>query len=248
MVSEQFAHQYWGGPRNVLGKQIRGGPKDEWHEIVGVVEDVHQDGVDKEAPASVYLPILTILFGGDYASRDVAFVIRSSRAGSEGLENEIGQAVESVNASLPSADMHTLEYYYSKSMARTSFTLVMLALAGGMALLLGVVGLYGVIAYSVSQRTQELGIRMALGAQKRHVLKLVLIQGMTLTLIGVAIGIAGAFVLTNFLSSLLYGVKPTDPLMFGTVSFILISAAMLACYFPAKRATKVDPIVALRYE
>jgi putative ABC transport system permease protein len=125
---------------------------------------------------------------------------------------------------------------------------VMLALAGGMALLLGVVGLYGVIAYSVSQRTQELGIRMALGAQKRHVLKLVLVQGMTLTLIGVAIGIAGAFVLTNLLSSLLYGVKPTDPLTFGTVSFILISAAMLACYFPAKRATKVDPIVALRYE
>jgi ABC-type antimicrobial peptide transport system permease subunit len=144
--------------------------------------------------------------------------------------------------------MHTLDYYYSKSMARTSFTLVMLALAGGMALLLGVVGLYGVIAYSVSQRTQELGIRMALGAQKRHVLKLVLVQGMTLTLIGVAIGIAGAFVLTNLLSSLLYGVKPTDPLTFGTVSFILISAAMLACYFPAKRATKVDPIVALRYE
>ena len=248
MVSEQFAHQYWGGPRNALGKQIRGGPKDEWHEIVGVVEDVHQDGVDKEAPASVYLPILTILFGGDYASRDVAFVIRSSRAGSEALENEIRQAVESVNASLPSADMHTLDYYYSKSMARTSFTLVMLALAGGMALLLGVVGLYGVIAYSVSQRTQELGIRMALGAQKRHVLKLVLVQGMTLTLIGVAIGIAGAFVLTNLLSSLLYGVKPTDPLTFGTVSFILISAAMLACYFPAKRATKVDPIVALRYE
>jgi len=249
MVSEQFAREHWGGrPLSALGKQIRGGPKDEWHEIVGVVENVHQDGVDKEALASVYLPILTLSFGGDYASRDAAFVIRSSRAGSEGLMNEIRQAVQSVNPNLPSADMHTLEYYYSQSMARTSFTFVMLALAGGMALLLGVVGLYGVIAYSVSRRTHELGIRMALGAQKRDVLELVLVQGMTLTLIGMGIGIGAAFALTHLLSSLLYGVKPTDPLTFGAVSFILACAALLACYFPAKRAAKVDPIVALRYE
>jgi putative ABC transport system permease protein len=124
----------------------------------------------------------------------------------------------------------------------------MLALAGGMALLLGIVGLYGVIAYSVSQRTHELGIRMALGAQKRDVLKLILTQGMSLTLIGLGIGIAGAFTLTHFLSSLLYGVKPNDPLTFVAVALLLIVVAFGAGYIPARRAAKVDPMVALRYE
>ena len=133
-------------------------------------------------------------------------------------------------------------------MARTSFTLVMLALAGGMALLLGIVGLYGVIAYSVSQRTHEIGIRMALGAQKNDVLKLVVNGGMALTVMGVGVGVAGALALTRFLSSLLYGVKPTDPLTFVVVSLVLTGIALLACYIPARRATNADPIVALRYE
>jgi predicted permease len=248
MVSEQFARDYWHDPSSAIGKQIGGGPKSPWREVVGVVGDLHQNGVDKEAPASVYLPVLASFFGGDYVSRDVAFIIRSPRAGSEGLMSEVQRAVWSVDSSLPLADVYTLDYYYTKSMARTSFMLVMLSLAGAMALLLGIVGLYGVIAYSVSQRTHELGIRMALGAQKRDVLELVLVQGMSLTLIGMSIGIAAAFALTHFLSSLLYGVKPTDPLTFGAVSFILACAALLACYFPAKRAAKVDPIVALRYE
>ena len=153
-----------------------------------------------------------------------------------------------MDSNLPLAEFRTLDYYYMKSMARTSFTLVMLSLAGGMALLLGIVGLYGVIAYSVSQRTHELGIRMALGAQKRDVLKLILTQGMSLTLIGVGVGIAGAFALTHFLSSLLYGVKPDDPLTFAAVALLLILVAFFAGYIPARRAAKVDPMVALRYE
>jgi putative ABC transport system permease protein len=124
----------------------------------------------------------------------------------------------------------------------------MLALASGMALLLGIVGLYGVIAYSASRRIHEIGIRMALGAERRHVLRLVVSGGLSLSVIGVGIGIAGAIALTHFMSSLLYGVKATDPLTFIAVSLILTGVALLACYIPARRAAKVDPMVALRYE
>ena len=251
MVSEKLARKYWTDPISALGKQIRTTPNDEWREVVGVVGDVHQDGVDKEVPTSVYWPILITHLGADvdvYVSRNVAFTIRSPRAGSEGLINEVQRAVWSVDSNLPLAEVRTLDYYYRKSMARTSFTLVMLSLAGGMALLLGVVGLYGVITYSVSQRTHELGIRMALGAQKRDVLKLILTQGMSLTLLGLGIGIAGAFALTHFLSSLLYGVKPDDPLTFAAVALLLIVVAFFAGYIPARRAAKVDPMIALRYE
>jgi ABC-type antimicrobial peptide transport system permease subunit len=180
--------------------------------------------------------------------RNMAFVIRSPRAGSEDLMNEVRRAVWSVNPNLPLAEVHTLDDYYTRSMARTSFTLVMLAVAGGMALFLGVLGLYGVIAYSVSQRRGEIGIRMALGAGKSEVLKMVISQGIRLALIGVAIGLVGALGLTRFLSGLLYGVKPSDPPTLVAVSTLLIAVALLASYLPARQAAKVDPIVALRHE
>jgi ABC-type antimicrobial peptide transport system permease subunit len=149
---------------------------------------------------------------------------------------------------LPLAEVNTLDYYYTRSMARTSFTLVMLAVAGGMALLLGIVGLYGVIAYSVSQRRQEIGIRIALGAGKSDVLKMVISQGIKLVLIGVAIGLAGALGLRRLLSGLLYGVKPGDPLTLVAVSALLIAVALLASYIPARQAAKVDPMVAIRQD
>jgi ABC-type antimicrobial peptide transport system permease subunit len=215
------------------------------------VGDVRQDGVDKEAPTSVYWPILVanIESSSDvYAERTVTFAIRSPRAGSEGLINEIRRAVWSVASSVPLAEVHTLNYYYTRSMARTSFTLVMLALTGGMALFLGIVGLYGVIAYSVSQRRREIGIRMALGAGKGEVLKMVTGEGIKLALIGVVIGLAGALGLTRFLSGLLYGVKPSDPPTLVAVSALLIAVALFASYIPARQAAKVDPPVALRHE
>ncbi len=243
LVSENFAREYWQNPSDALGKQIGGNPQ-AWRQIVGVVGNVHDDGTNQEAPATVYWPITD----ADGFLAGPAFALRSTRAGTESLTNELRRAVWSVDSDLPLYQVHTLDYYYTKSMARTSFTLVMLALAGGMALLLGIVGLYGVIAHSVSQRTHEIGIRMALGAQERDVLKLVVSEGMGLTVIGVGVGVAGALALTRFLSNLLYGIKPTDPLTFVVVSLVLTGVALFACYVPARRATKADPIVALRYE
>ena len=249
MVSENFARQYWADPASALGKKIR--EVKNWREIIGVVGDVRQDGVDKEAPVSVYWPILTFEVDGnpdEGVRRRVAFAVRSQRTGSESFEKEVRYAVRSVAPNLPLFDIHTLNYYYTKSMARTSFTLMILAVAAGMALLVGAVGLHGVIAYSVVLRRHEIGIRMALGAQKRDALKLVVGDALTLTFLGIGIGIGAALGLTRFLSSLLYGVKPADPLTFAAVSFFLIAVAFFASYAPGRVAAKVDPAKTLRNE
>jgi predicted permease len=251
LVSEKFAREYWRAPANAIGKQIRESQTSDWREVIGVVGDVHQDGVDKETPLCVYWPILLTRFlgGSDVvALRNATFAIRSPRTGSEGLMNEIRQAVWSVAPHVPLTEVKTLNDYYTRSMARTSFMLVMLGIAGGMALFLGIVGLYGVIAYSVSQRRREIGIRLAMGAGKSDVLKLVINQGITLVLIGVAIGLVGVAGLTRFLSGLLYDVTPGDPLTLITVSALLIAVAFLASYIPARQAAKVDPIVALKQD
>jgi predicted permease len=251
IVSENLAREYWGSAADALGKQFRESAEGEWREVIGVVGDVHHIGVNKEAPTTIYWPILISHFlgGSDVvALRDATFVIRSPREWSQGLANEVREAVWSVAPLLPVTEVRTLNDYYNRSMARTSFTLVMLAVAGGMALFLGIVGLYGVIAYSVSRRRREIGIRMALGAGKSEVLKLVIGQGMKLALIGVAIGLAGALGLTRFLSDFLYGVKPGDPLTLVAVSTLLIGVAVIASYIPALQASKVDPMMVLRQD
>jgi predicted permease len=250
IVSENLACEFWGSPANALGKRIRVSSKDDWREIVGVVGDVHDDGMNEDAPTISYWPIFMNRFESDPVQirRTLVFVIRSRRAGSESLMKEVRQAVWSVDANLPLADVRTAGYYYAKSMARTSFTLVMLGIAGGMALLLGTVGLYGVIAYSVSQRTREIGIRIALGAQQRELTGMFVRQGLILAGAGVAAGLVVAFAAMRLMSSLLFHVSPVDPVTYGCVCLGLAGTAALASYIPSRRASAVDPVEALRAE
>ena len=250
IISEKLARENWNDPLLALGKQIRANEKDDWREVVGVVRDVHDDGVDKEAPSSVYWPILAAHFTCTELDvrRYVTYSIRSSRAGSESLMSEVRRAVWSADPNIPLADAHTLDYFYRTSMARTSFTLIMLAIAGGMALLLGIIGLYGVIAYSVSQRRREIGIRSALGAQQRELTRLFVRHAMLLTGVGVTCGLVAALALTRLMSSLLFGIKPTDPATFAVVTIALLSSAAVSSYLPARRAAAVNPVEALRAE
>jgi predicted permease len=251
MISENLAREMWGSPSAAIGKQLREFPSMPWHEVIGVIQDVRQRGVQEKAPAIVYWPpMMEYLFGRKTAEteRSVTFVIRSERAGTESFLNEVRAAVWSVNSNLPVASVRTMGNVYGKSLARTSFTLVMLGIAGVMAMALGIIGIYGVISFVVSQRKREIGIRMALGAQGGDVVQMVLRQGATMALVGVTIGIVAALGLTRLMTSLLFGVTPRDPLTFGLVAALLMLVALLACYVPARRAMKVDPVVALRYE
>jgi predicted permease len=247
MVSENLAREMWGSPSAAIGKRLRESDKKPWNEVIGVVQDVRENGVQENAPETVYWHVLCL---DRYAppSRTVTFVVRSDRAGTESFLNEVRAAVWSVNANLPLASVRTMQEVYSKSLARTSFTLVMLGISGAMALALGIIGIYGVMSYTVSQRKREIGIRLALGAQGGDVLQMVLRQGTKLVLVGVAIGIGAAFGLTRLMTRLLYGVTARDPLTYIAVAGLLILVALLACYIPARRATLVDPLTALRYE
>jgi putative ABC transport system permease protein len=248
MLSENLARELWGDPRRAIGKQITANPKDPWREVIGVVNDEREDGVQEKAPAAAYYPLLMNDFEGNAVAvqRTVFYIVRSQRAGSQGLLADVQQAVWSMSASLPLADVRTLQEIYDKSLARTSFTLVLLAIAGAMALLIGLVGIYGVISYSVSQRRREIGIRLALGAPQRELTRMFIAHGFKLALIGIACGIAGAVALTRVLGSLLFDVNPLDPLTYAAVSLGLIAAAILASYLPALRAMDVDPVEALR--
>jgi predicted permease len=250
IVSENMARELWNDPANALGKRIRVSTIDDWREVVGVVGDVHDDGMNQDAPTSVYWPLLRANFESSKvdSTRSLAYAIRSPRAGSESFLKEIRQAVWSVDANLPLANVNTLDYYYQKSLARTSFTLIMLALAGGMALLLGVIGLYGVIAYSVSQRTREIGIRMALGAQQRDLVGMFVRHALMLAGVGVVCGVAAAFASMRLMSSLLFHVSPVDPFTYSAVSVCLVATAVFASYLPSRRAATVDPVDALRAE
>jgi predicted permease len=252
LLSENLARELFGAPAAAVGKRIRESPGMPWSEVIGVVQDVAENGVQEKSPEIVYWPPMVYGFFGPgpktNAIRDVTFVIRSDRTGTEGFLAQIRQAVWSVNASLPVASMRTMQEIYDQSLARTSFTLVMLAIAGAMALVLGIIGIYGVIAYSVSQRRREIGIRLALGAQPGELKKMFVVHGLRLTGLGLAIGLVASVALMRLMKSLLFGISPLDPLTYIAVPVVLAVAALLASYLPARRAAAVDPVEALKAE
>ena len=249
IISENLARESWGSAAGALGKHFRIMPAQSWIEVVGVAQDVHQNGVGEEAPATVYWPVMVKFPWANnaiYTEREVTFVIRSGRAGSDGLRSEIQRAVWEVNGNLPVASMQTMGDIYARSMARTSFTLVMLGIAGTMALALSLIGVYGVISYAVSQRRREIGIRMALGAQKGELRWMFVRSALGLTGIGMVLGLGTAGVLVRTLRTVLFGVSPLDPVSFAAVPLILAVAAGLASFLPASRIAGIHPAEALR--
>jgi predicted lysophospholipase L1 biosynthesis ABC-type transport system permease subunit len=227
-----------------------------WREIVGVVGNVRDDGLDQDPTAVVYWPMLTPSswtgLPGEQPElqfrRTMRYALRSDRVGTPGLLAEVRDAIWTVNPNLPLADVRSVQEFMTQSMARTSFTLIMLIIAASVALILGAIGIYGVISYIVSQRTRELGVRLALGAEASDVRSMVLRQGLVLSGIGVLIGLGASVGLTQLMEALLYGVDPVDPPTFGLVAISLTLVALIASYVPARRASKVDPVVAIRFE
>ncbi len=249
VVSENFAREYWKEPAAAIGRRIRENPKNPWRTIVGVVADAWDDGVAQPAPTIVYWPMVMHEFWDDsvMVRRTMAYAVRTGRIGSPTLLKEIQQAVWAVDPNLPVASVRTLNQIRADSMAQTSFLLVMLGIASVVALLLGIVGIYGVISYVAAARTREIGIRLALGAAGRDVTGLFLRQGIVLALTGVAIGLVAAAGLIRVMSALLFGVSPIDPVTYLTVALGLTATALLASYIPAARAARVDPASALRW-
>ena len=250
IVSENFARELWGSAQAALGKRIRNG-KNAWYQIVGVSETIRDNGVDQPAPPMFFLPARhhPRIFGlPGYLQRSVTVLIRTERAATQGFVEQMHEAVWSVNPLLPLAKVRTFGDVYDRSMGRTSFTLVMLAIAGAMAMLLGLGGIYGVVAYAVRLRRREIAIRMALGSQARAIEALFLRRGIAMAIAGVGIGIAGAAASTRVLESLLFGIRPLDPLTFTTMPIVLVIAALLATYLPARRALAVDPAETLKSE
>ncbi len=251
MIDEDLARIYF-PHQDAVGKYIHLAGLAEPFEIVGVVGHVDQNGLDEDKRSArlvqIYIPVLQIpdqLIS--FLAKTEGFVVRTQSPGFASIE-AIRRAVERMNRAQVAYGFESMEEIIATSLASRRFTMILLAVFAALAITLASIGIYGVISYSVARQTHEIGVRMALGAQPLDVLKQIVGQGFKLTLIGVAIGIVGALGLTRFLSSQLYAVKATDPLTFIVVSLVLTSVALLACYIPARRATKVDPMVALRHE
>jgi putative ABC transport system permease protein len=247
IVSARMARETWGDVNAALGKRIRN--VSAWHEVIGVVADVYEDGMRNEAPAMVYwrAGIFSVFAPGDVL-RGITFAIRSERAATGSLLEDVQNAIWSVNRNVPVSFVRTLQQIYEESLASTSFTLVMLGIAGAMALLLGIVGIYGVVSYTVARRNREIGLRLALGARPRDLHRMFVAHGVLLASVGVALGILAAVAVTRLMSSVLFQVSPIDPATYVIGVLVLLGAAALASYVPARRMLAADPLAALKAE
>jgi predicted permease len=251
VIAENVAREVFGDPAAALGRRLSTGLEPgDWREIVGVVGDERDDGMEHGVTDLVYWPLAMRDYFGMPSTifRAMTYAVRSPRSGTPDFLADVRNTVWSVYPARPLGAMVTMDVLQRGSMARTSFTLVMLAIAATVALLLGSIGIFGVISYVVSQRTQELGLRKAMGAEEASVAGLVVRQGLVLAVAGVGVGMAAAFGLTRLMASLLFGVSPVDPLTYASMATILLAVALLASYLPARKAARVDPMVALRAE
>jgi putative ABC transport system permease protein len=246
LINETLASRYW-PDEDPVGRMItvkftgRAGSQPKPLEIIGVVGDVRHDGLDKEPRPEFFRPYT------QSPSGSIIFVVRTA-VDPANIVPTLKSRIWEVNAAQPFYAVSTVDSLISDSLKARRFSLVLLGLFAVLALVLALVGIYGVMNFTMSQRTHEIGVRVALGAQTGDVLKLVIGQGMKLVFLGVTVGLLGALALTRLMNSLLFGVSATDPLTFGAIAALLIVVALLACYVPARRATRVDPMVALRYE
>jgi putative ABC transport system permease protein len=245
IVNQSLARRDFAG-EDPVGKRLNLGGTDAagqptWFEIVGVVADVRSVELNAEPVPEIYTSYLQDPFAG------MSYVVRSS-VEAESLAPAVREVVAQIDKAQPVAEVREMERIVSEVAAQPRFNTLLLGLFAGVALLLAAAGIYGVMSYSVAQRTHEIGLRMALGAQTRDVLRLVVGQCLKLTAVGLALGLAGAYALTRVMATLLYGVGPTDPSTFAGGALLLMAVSLLACYLPARRATKVDPMIALRYE
>jgi putative ABC transport system permease protein len=244
LINQAMARRFFAG-EDPVGKRLKLGrgpeSKQPWLTIIGVVGDVRQRGIDLESVPEMYVSYL------QSAEPTFSLAIRSNGDPLR-LTEAVSKEIQTIDKDQPIANVQTMDQYLSSSVAQRRFNMLLLALFAGLALLLSAMGIYGVMSYSVAQRTHEIGIRMALGAHKRSIIGLIVKQGMFLALLGIGIGLIGSFALTRVMTNLLYGVSATDPITFVGISLLLALVALLASYIPARRATKVDPMVALRYE
>ncbi|MCP3960229.1 MAG: ABC transporter permease [bacterium] len=251
LVSEALARQMW-GDTSPLGKRLTSGiaEQGDWFTIVGVVGSIRDDSLVEDPTEIVYYPLASPPPPDEeeaLAPGTMSLVLRTSVPATS-VAGAVRSAIWDADPNLPVANVRTMDQILERSRARTGFTMLLLSIAAAVALLLGAVGLYGVVSYVVSQRTQEIGVRIALGADRGTVSRMVVRQGLGMTLAGVVAGLAGAFLLTRFLDGFLYGVDATDPTTFAAVSILLLAIALFATYLPARRAASVDPLTALRYE
>ncbi|MBO0722158.1 MAG: ABC transporter permease, partial [Blastocatellia bacterium] len=247
IINETMARLYFPN-QDPLGKRIgmllgsrRGDRRGLMREIVGVARDSKHGSLREDPKPNIYLPHRQLPYS------NMTLVVRTANDPNN-LIGVVQKVVQTLDSELPVFDIRTLVQYMTSSVAEPKFSALLLGLFAGLALILSCIGLYGVMSYAVAQRTRELGVRMALGAQTRDVLKMVVRQGMWLTLLGAAIGVAGAVALTRMIKSWLFGVSPTDPLTFAVAVLLLIIVALISCWVPARRAARVDPITALRFE